>query len=78
MIERAEEMVTPDGEMAAEEIETSDLPMSILAGAEVSPGDTVRLEVVEVDADNGVVRVKYAHPKKKEPVGIEAMTAAFD
>jgi len=91
-IERYSEM--PDSEPPMEEQEqsepmeaaadeaTASLPMSLLAGKSVAPGDVVRLEVVSTDDENGNVVVKYASepavaaPEEKR--GVSGMAAAFD
>ena len=70
----------PAEEQAESSSETVSLPMSILGGQEVKPGDVVRLEVVSADGDN--VTVKYASeapaPVAEEKKGMEGMAAAFD
>lgn len=90
-IERYSEM--PDTEPAAEAPEaeqaeapmeeaTASLPMSLLAGKSVAPGDVVRLEVVGVDDEGGNVTVKYASEPPvaaaDEKRGLDGMAAAFD
>lgn len=71
--------VTPE---AAPEEATASLPVSLLAGKSVSPGDVVRLEVVSVDDKGGHVTVKYAaEPPAEEPAtkpGVEGMASEFD
>lgn len=44
--------------------ETVDIPVSMLAGQNVSPGDVIRLEVTAVNEDSGTVTAKYATDKK--------------
>lgn len=44
--------------------ETVDIPVSMLMGQTVSPGDVIRLEVVTVNEDSGTVTAKYATEKK--------------
>ena len=61
------------------ESETVSIPLSMLAGKSVSPGDVIRLEVVESDDEGGVVKVKYATETEDEPMGgIEGAAAAFE
>lgn len=55
--------------------ETATLSLEMLGGQKVSPGDTVRLEVVEVSDEDGTVTVKYATPKTG---GIAKAAAAFN
>ena len=81
--EAVEEIESPESEgmeMEAEAVsETVQIPTTLLGGKTVSPGDVVRLEVVDVDEDGGFVNVKYSQPKappKKQ--GVEAMAAEFD
>lgn len=51
----------------AEETSTS-IPASILGGQSVSPGDVIRLEVINADDENGMVTVKYATQNPKEMI----------
>jgi len=75
-IEYAEE--TAPVEETTEEA-TASIPVSLLAGKTVAPGDVVRLEVVSMDEEGGNVTVKYAAtPKAPEKVGMESMAAEFD
>jgi len=61
------------------EAEAVQLPVSIVGGQSVNPGDVLRLEVVSVDGENGVINVKYAKPAAtSKPLGSEALAAAFD
>lgn len=79
MIEEIGEMEeTPEVEEAVEE--TVQIPASMLGGKTVTAGDTVSLEVVEVDDENGFINVRYAKPAKAQPkkLGVEAMAAEFD
>lgn len=71
-IERATEPLPPESTN-----ETVDLPASILAGQTVAPGDVVRLEVVSVDDETGMVTAKYATatPTAK---GSDSMAEEFD
>ena len=57
-----------------------DIPLTIIGEQEVEPGDVVRLEVVSVDNDNGVIKVKYAQPEEspEEEKSIEGLASAFD
>lgn len=84
-IEKYMSDVAPSEDDDASE-ETASLPVSILAGKTVEPGDVVRLEVVSVD--DGNITVKYAteSPEKKdhececekEDKGVKSMAAEFD
>ncbi len=71
-----------EGEEAPMEEQTASIPLSLLGGQSVSPGDVVRLEVTGVDEDSGEVSVKYASEKPAaEPakkMGMEGMAAEFD
>lgn len=58
--------------------ETTHIPMSLLAGKKVSPGDVVRLEVVETDEDGGFIKVKYAQSKESKSSAIEDAATAFN
>lgn len=77
-MEMEEEMEA--SEMAHEGMEESaTIPTSLLGGQAVSPGDVVRLEVVSLDEENGLVNVKYAKPKAEpKKLGVEALAAEFD
>lgn len=55
--------------------ETATLSLEMLGGQKVSPGDTVRLEVVEVSDEDGTVTVKYSNPKNG---GIAKAAAVFN
>ncbi len=71
----------PDAE-ATEETASVQIPKSIIGDQEVKPGDVVRLEVVSVDDDNGMLNVKYAEPKEEAPPEegptISSMAAKFE
>lgn len=56
--------------------ETVEIPVSLLGGQEVAPGDVVRLEVVSSGDESGMVTVKYA--TEKEPEGIEDAASQFE
>ncbi len=77
-----DEGMSDQGEEAPMEQQTVSIPMSILGGQSVKPGDVVRLEVTGVDEDSGEVTVKYASEKPaQEPakkMGMEGMAAEFD
>lgn len=63
----------------AEAEATAQIPSTMLGGQAASPGDVVRLEVVSVDDESGLLTVKYAKaaaPEKK--LGVDAMAAEFD
>jgi len=77
----AEEQAPGEESEAPMEDQTVSIPMSILGGQSVKPGDVVRLEVTGVDEDSGDVTVKYASEKPApEPAkrGMEGMAAEFD
>jgi hypothetical protein len=61
---------------------TASLPMSLLAGKKVAPGDAVPMEVVSVDEEAGTFTAKYAAeppaPAEEEPSGVKGMSAEFD
>lgn len=58
------------GEAPTEEAgETAQIPVSLLGGQTVSPGDVVRLKVVSVDEEGGSVTVEYYHPKQEKAEG---------
>ena len=67
------EEVSPESEM---EMEGEELPISLLGGMTVEPGDVVRLSVVSVDADTGTWRGKYASDKPKASA-IDEMASVF-
>jgi hypothetical protein len=71
-----------EGEEVVEESsdasEISHLPMSFLGGKKVSPGDVIRVEVVETDEDGGFVKVKYATAKAPKTSAIEEASMAFN
>jgi len=56
-VDTAPEM--PEAETASGGDSTT-IPISILGGQKVSPGDVIRLEVIGADDDTGTVTVKYA------------------
>lgn len=60
--------------------ETASLPLSMLGGKAATAGDVVRLEVVDVDEDNGLLTVRYATETEDKPkaLGVDAMAAAFE
>ena len=61
------EAAEPEMPEAAEgEDESTTIPMALLGGQQVAPGDVVRLEVVSSDPDSGMVTVRYAKPAQKE------------
>lgn len=49
-------------------LEGSELPMELLGGMEVSPGDVVRIQVVSVDPESGMWRGKYASGAGKSAI----------
>jgi hypothetical protein len=55
--------------------DTATISLSILGGQSVSPGDTVRLEVVESSADDGTVTLRYRKPESK---GVAKAAAEFE
>lgn len=76
-IERMEEMMEEAPEMAEAE-SISQIPLSLLGGQTVAPGDVVRLEVVDVDEDGGMVNVRYSKPEETKALGADALAAEFD
>jgi len=70
--EVSEEVEAPEGP------ETATLSLAILGGQQVSPGDIVRLEVVESDADSGTVTVKYKSPGDSGVAGAASKFASMD
>lgn len=74
-------MVPPGGEETEVEAteETASIPVSLLAGKTVAPGDVLRLEVVALDDEGGNLTVKYAaSPPPEEKGGVDSMAAEFD
>lgn len=67
-------------ESPEESSETMEIPVSMLGGQSVSPGDVIRLEVVASDEGSGVVKVKYAESKSDESqeMGIDGAAAKFE
>lgn len=62
-IEQAGAEETARVEEPSPSAETTMLPITMLAGQSVAPGDVVRLEVVSVNDEDGSVEVKYASAK---------------
>lgn len=79
-VEYKEEMASEVVEEPTSEEVTASLPVSILAGKTVAPGDVVRLEVVSLDDEGGNVVVRYAAeaPAPEKAEGISGMAAEFD
>lgn len=73
------EMEEMSPEMMGEETETIEettmLPVTMLGGQAVSPGDVVRLEVVAVNDEDGSVEVKYATNKRNS--AIDEMASSY-
>jgi hypothetical protein len=67
--EVAEAASEPEGD-------TATISLSILGGQSVSPGDTVRLEVVESSADDGTVTLRYRKPDSKK--GVDKAASEFE
>lgn len=59
-------------------LEGSELPMELLGGMEVTPGDVVRIEVVSVDPESGMWRGKYATGKPKRSAIDEAASTVTE
>ena len=70
----------PEKELPAEESSEVQIPKSIVGDQSVEPGDVVRLEVVSVDEETGMLNVKYAATKAQpeEEITTEKMAAKFD
>lgn len=79
-----ERKTKPDGDYSApdsggtqteeNEGETTTIPLSMLEGQSVNPGDVIRLKVISVDEQGGVVNVAYDHPMEdKEPQGSDEL-----
>lgn len=82
MVEEPEPIVPPeDGEddsgLPSPEAETIDIPISLLQGKPVNPGDVVRLEVLTANADSGTITARYAVAPEK-PDGIRKMASKFE
>lgn len=58
--------------------ETTSLPLSMVGGQPVAPGDVVRLEVVSVDEESGTFTAKYSTPDEPEVGGIDEMAAKMN
>lgn len=79
MMEGMEEATPEEASPAASDEVTASIPVSLLAGKTVAPGDVVRLEVVSMDDEGGNVVVKYAaEAPAPEAQGAEGMAAEFD
>ncbi len=74
-----DEKSEPSGKMEAEpmeESETCTIPISALGGRTPKPGETVRLQVVDVSEEDGTFTAKYAEGAKG--AGIAKAASAFD
>lgn len=80
MMEDSEEVESLESPETVDEteVETVDVPLTMLGGATVAPGDVIRLEVVSSNDDSGSVTLKYATPKKASDEGIGAMARKFE
>lgn len=56
-------------------LEGSELPMELLGGMDVSPGDVVRIEVISVDPESGMWRGKYSTDKPERSAIDEAVSS---
>lgn len=59
-----------------ENVPTASLPLSIIAGQTVSPGDVISLRVVSADGESIVVA--YDHPQDETPAGSEELAQEFE
>ncbi len=66
-----------NGEPMEEAAEAVTIPMSLLGGKTVAPGDTVMLKVTSVNDEDGTVGVEYA-TETPEAGGVESLAAEFD
>lgn len=69
---------TTESEPETTDSETVDIPLSIIGDKEITPGDTVRLEVVSVDNEGGMFTAKYASPAPVKQSAIDAATSGMD
>lgn len=75
-IERAEELSETE-EVSEMELEGEELPLTLLGGQSVSPGDIVRIKVVAVpDDESGMWRGVYASDKPKTS-SIDEMASVY-
>lgn len=74
-IERAEE--ASETEEVSPSAETTMLPITMLAGQSVAPGDVVRLEVVSVNDEDGSVEVKYSAPASGQISAIDEAASVY-
>jgi len=58
--------------------ETATLPISIVGSQQVKEGDVIRLKVVSVDENGGVLNVAYDQPSPQEGSATDKMAAEFD
>lgn len=79
------DMGQPDSEYAGnttppeseDQAETTSIPISMIGGMEVKPGDTISLKVVSVDQDSGSVNVVYDDNEAKEG-GSDGLAGEFN
>jgi hypothetical protein len=56
----------PSGE-DADQAQTVEIPVSAIGGQKVNPGDVIRLKVISVDENNGVINATYDHAPEEVP-----------
>lgn len=76
-IEHAEDMGEAESPQE-DSAETTEIPVSMLEGQSVQPGDVVRLEVVSNNEDSGTITVKYAQPKEAPGSAIDDAASKFE
>jgi hypothetical protein len=69
----------PSDNPQEESSESATLPISVLGGKDVQPGDEVSVKVVSVDSENGTVTVECCTDsgEMKKPGGVDAMASEF-
>lgn len=76
-IERVEELDDTE-EVSEMELEGEELPVTLLGGMEVSPGDIVRIKVVAApDGDSGMWRGVYASDTKPKASAIDEAASVY-
>ena len=65
-----------EGAEMPENVPTASLPLSIIAGQTVNPGDVIQLRVVSADGETIVVA--YDHPADETPAGSDELAEEFE